>query len=334
MMDADRDPSPWHWGEREVHRRLGISEEIEAIGGHNIRPFMPGQHRLFFAQLPFMLVGSVDRTGRPWASLLSGWPGFVQSPDPRLLHVAALPAPGDPLVEALVPGGRVGMLGIELPTRRRNRVNGRIVAVDDKGFTLAIEQSFGNCPQYIRSRHYAGLSPGCGRIEPFEGLPAAARDLIGKAETAFVASSTPLQDGLAGSADVSHRGGKPGFVGITDDGGLIIPDYRGNRYFNTLGNLLINPRAGLLFIDFAAGDLLQITGLAKIVWDGPEVAAFVGAQRLWWLRPTAGQWLRDAFPLRVEGGEASPATAGTSTWAEVQISMRDPAVKRLPIDVL
>jgi uncharacterized protein len=87
-------------------------------------------------------------------------------------------------------------------------------------------------------------------------------------------------------------------------------------------------------MDFAAGDLLQITGLAKIVWDGPEVAAFVGAQRLWWLRPTAGQWLRDAFPLRVEGGEASPATAGTSTWAEVQISMRDPAVKRLPIDAL
>ena len=106
-MDADRNPSPWHRGEREVHRRLGISEEIEAIGGHNIRPFMPDQHRLFFAQLPFILVGSVDRTGRPWASLLSGSPGFVQSPDPRLLHVAALPAPGDPLVEALVPGGRV-----------------------------------------------------------------------------------------------------------------------------------------------------------------------------------------------------------------------------------
>ena len=104
-MDADRNPSAWHRGESEVHRRLGISEEIEAIGGHNIRPFMPDQHRLFFAQLPFMLVGSVDRTGWPWASLLSGWPGFVQSPDPRLLHVAALPAPGDPLLEALVRAG-------------------------------------------------------------------------------------------------------------------------------------------------------------------------------------------------------------------------------------
>jgi uncharacterized protein len=129
----------------------------------------------------------------------------------------------------------------------------------------------------------------------------------------------PYQDGLAGSADVSHRGGKPGFVGITDYGRLVIPDCRGNRYFNTLGHLLVNSRAGLLFIGFAAGDLPRITGLAKIVWDGPEVAAFVGAQRLWWLRPTAGQWLRDVFPLRMEGGEASPAIADTGTWAEVRI---------------
>lgn len=318
--------SPWHAGEREVHRRLGISEEVEAIGGRNIRPFMPDQHRLFFAQLPFVLVGSVDRAGRPWASLLAGRPGFAQSPDPRILHVGAFPAPGDPLAEALVPGGRIGMLGIELPTRRRNRVNGRILAVDDEGFTLEVEQSFGNCPQYIRTRYYAALRPARGRVESFEGLPDAARELIGEAETAFVASSTPAQDGVPGSADLSHRGGKPGFVGIGDDGALVVPDYRGNRYFNTLGNLAINPRAGLLFIDFAAGDLLQLTGTAKIVWDGPEVAAFAGAQRLWRLAPTAGQWLRGAFPLRMDGGEASPFVAATGTWAEAQASMRVPAV--------
>jgi hypothetical protein len=316
--------SPWHAGEREVHRRLGISEEVEAIGGRNIRPLMPDQHRLFFAQLPFVLVGSVDRAGRPWASLLAGRPGFAQSPDPSILHVAAFPAPGDPLAEALVPGGQIGMLGIELPTRRRNRVNGRILAVDDEGFTLAVEQSFGNCPQYIRTRYYAALRPGRGRVEPFEGLPGTARELIAGAETAFVASAAPAQDGADGSADISHRGGKPGFIGIAGDGALVIPDYRGNRYFNTLGNLLINPRAGLLFIDFAAGDLLQITGAAEIVWDGPEVAAFAGAQRLWRLTPTAGQWLRGAFPLRMHGGEASPTTAATGTWAEAQAAIGEP----------
>jgi uncharacterized protein len=318
MDTDDRNQSPWHAGEREVHRRLGISEEIEAICARNIRPFMPDQHRLLFGQLPFMLVGSVDWTGRPWASLLSGPPGFVQSPGPRLLHVAALPAPGDPLAEALFPGGRVGMLGIELPTRRRNRVNGRILGVDDEGFSLAVEQSFGNCPQYIRTRDYAALRRGPQRVEPFEGLPAAAWELIREAETCFVASSTPAHDGVAGSADVSHRGGKPGFVGVAGDGALVIPDYRGNRHFNTLGNLLINPRAGLLFIDFAGGDLLQVTGTAEIVWEGTEVEAFAGAQRLWRLTPMAGQWLRGAFPLRMEGGEASPTTAGTGTWAEAQ----------------
>lgn len=315
--------SPWHEGEREVHRRLGVPEEVEAVTGRNIRAFMPEQHRMFFTQLPFMLVGSVDRAGRPWASLLAGRPGFAYSPNPRVLHVSAFPTAGDPLAEALVPGGRIGMLGIELPTRRRNRVNGRILTVDDEGFSLAVEQSFGNCPKYIRTRYYAALRPGQARAEPFEGLPDAARALIGQAETVFVASSSPAEGGLAGSADVSHRGGKPGFVGVADDGALVIPDYRGNRYFNTLGNLVVNPRAGLLFIDFAAGDLLQITGATEIVWDGPEVDAFDGAQRLWRLAPTAGQWLRGAFPLRLEGGEASPATAETGTWPGAQASMRE-----------
>ena len=58
---------------------------------------------------------------------------------------------------------------------------------------------------------------------------------------------------------MSHRGGKPGFVGVQGDT-LAIPDFRGNRFYNTLGNLLGDPRAGLLFVDFASGDILQIQG--------------------------------------------------------------------------
>src|SRR5436189_2599742 len=108
--------SPWHEGEKAVQRRLGVDEQIDAIGRRNIRDFMPDQHREFFAQLPFLVTGSVDRAGCPWASILCGAPGFVTSPDPRLLRIEARPIDGDPLAETLVAGTRIGLLGIELPT--------------------------------------------------------------------------------------------------------------------------------------------------------------------------------------------------------------------------
>ena len=85
-----------------------------------------------------------------------------------------------------------------------------------------------------------------------------------------------------------------------------MPDYSGNRYFNTLGNLAVNPKAGLLFVDFANGDVLQITGRTEIVWDGVDVAALPGAERFWRFFPSHGQWLRGAMPLRFDQGEAWP----------------------------
>jgi len=293
--------SPWHDGEIAMHERLGIREHMAAIGQRVIRPSMPEQHRSFFAQLPFILVGSTDRRGRPWASLLAGPPGFVSSPTPQRLEIDALPVAGDPLAEALEPGMSLGVLGIELPTRRRNRANGRIAAIDGHGLALTVEQSFGNCPKYIVRRDYLSLAPARPvAVEPVSSLDGAARRLIGTASTLFVASSAG--DGV----DISHRGGQPGFVGADAAGALTVPDYAGNLFFNTLGNLLVNPRAGLLFPDFATGDLLQLTGTTEIEWDGPAVEALPGAQRLWRFHPTAGQWLRGAVRLRFAAAELSP----------------------------
>jgi uncharacterized protein len=323
-MTSDESPnpsSPWHAGERAVQARVGVGERMERFGGRAIRDFMPDQHRDFFAQLPFLLVGSVDGEGWVWASLLAGRPGFAASPDPRRLRIASLPVPGDPLAGALRVGAKIGLLGIELPTRRRNRMNGSIVAVDGDSFTVAVEQSFGNCPQYIQVRDYeAMLLPVAGvRVETFAALDDAARALVTRSDTFFVASSSggdPAQ--RRHGVDVSHRGGRPGFVGIDDDGALVVPDYAGNRFFNTLGNLTANPRAGLLFVDFASGDLLQIAGTVTIVWDGPLLAAYAGAERLWRVAPAQGRWLRGALPLRLALREFSPTLRGTGTWAEAR----------------
>lgn len=297
-------PSPWHEGERAMHERLGVAERMERAGRRSIHAFTSDQHRAFFAQLPFLLVGSVDESDWPWVSLLSGPAGFATSPYPRRLDIAALPISGDPLSAALEPGAQLGLLGIELPTRRRNRVNGRVIGVTDGGFSIAVDQSFGNCPQYIRRRDYGVFRRvSVPRIEAFTGLDAAARKLIQQADTFFVASSA-AGDGTAPGrgVDVSHRGGPAGFLKFGADGAIVVPDYRGNRFFNTLGNLTVNPRAGLLFVDFDQGDLLQLTGETRIVWDGPEVTAAAGAERIWRLLPLHGRWLRGALPLHFAPG--------------------------------
>jgi predicted pyridoxine 5'-phosphate oxidase superfamily flavin-nucleotide-binding protein len=307
------DTTPWHEGERAVQRRLGFAEHAEARGV-NIRDFMPEQHRAFFAQLPFAVLGALDPVGNPWATVLTGEPGFLSSPNPKILHIGAYPQDIDPAASGILPGARIGLLGIELSTRRRNRMNGRVIDIDVSGFTVMVEQSFGNCPQYIQRRDYGRRRrPSFPEAEPLAFGDAWAMSLIAGADTAFVASSTPPGTAQAGGGvDVSHRGGRPGFIRAGEDGAFEIPDYRGNRFFNTLGNLLAYPRAGLLIVDFASGDVLQMTGTAEIVWDGPPGAAPV-AERLWRLKPVRMLRLRGAFPFEFGSPEFSPLLAAAAS---------------------
>ena len=90
----------FHAGEIAVQQRAGVREQVEAFGGRMIRAAMPQQHRDFFAKLPTLLVGSIDREGRPWASMLAGRPGFVHSPDEHRLRIEASDAPSNPSGQA------------------------------------------------------------------------------------------------------------------------------------------------------------------------------------------------------------------------------------------
>jgi predicted pyridoxine 5'-phosphate oxidase superfamily flavin-nucleotide-binding protein len=270
-----------------------------------IRPYMPDQHRAFFAMLSYLFIATTDRRGWPAASVLAGPPGFVQSPDPTTLVVAARP------VDGVAMGAEVGLLGLDLTNRRRNRANGRVAAMGERGFTVAVRQSFGNCAQYIQTRHPEQRTASPHAPEPLATLDDDARRLIADADTFFVASRSRA-DAPNGGLDMSHRGGRPGFVDVRDDT-LVVPDFRGNRYFNTLGNFLGDPRAGLLFIDFATGDLLQLQGLVTIDWK--DDAALDGAQRAWRLKIDSAVRRRNSFPFRWTFSDYAPTTLATGTWA-------------------
>jgi len=307
--------SPFHEGERFIQERLGVATKMENAGRRGIRRYMPDQHREFFPQLPFIVIAALDQAGQPWASLLCSQPGFIQSPDPTHLIIKAFPDQSDPLHHLLSKNSMIGLLGIQPHTRRRNRANGRIIK-NNTAINVEVLQSFGNCPKYIQARYCDYVSSGAStsiaipHVIVSNTLNDAMLDIIHDSDMFFIASAHP-QVGTATIADsqhgvdVSHRGGKPGFVKVQNNS-LLMPDYIGNFFFNTLGNLLLNPKAGLLFIDFQCGTLLHLAVEAQIIWDGAEVEQFVGAQRVLRFNIKEARHVLRKLPLRWTGWELSP----------------------------
>ena len=330
--------SPFHRGKRAIQQRLGIAEQADDLGRRMIRDHMPDQHRDFYAELPFLFVGSVDPEGRPWASVLAGTPGFISAPDAQTLTLATRPHPADPLSGNLSTGAPLGILGLDFATRRRNRMNGSVAELSADGFSISVDQSFGNCPQYIQARHVEPVAPDMIRTAPDQAvhgthLTAVQKAMVAAADTFFIA--THFAEGPAAAehgADVSHRGGKPGFVRIEDERTLSWPDFSGNNHFNTLGNIQVNPKAGLLFIDFDSRDLLFLTGSAEIIWDGPEVSAFKGAERIVRFRLDRAILLPAALPIRWRFEDPSPVLERTGSWDAVAVETSRNRPRPLVVD--
>ena len=276
MLD---DPNPFHAGERRAQARAGVGNVAAWAAGY-IRPSMPDQHRAFFAELPFLVLAGADADGRHWVTLLDGPDGFVTSPDAKTLALDTEPSPQDPLADALTAGTNIGMLGIELATRRRNRLSGTFRATST-GYAIDVRQSFGNCPQYIHERYWRRVS--VQKTQPAIRSSSLSEHQITRihaADTLFLGTGLHGQGAEASDGfDASHRGGAPGFVQVLDPTHLRIPDYAGNNFFNTIGNLLENPAIGIVFVDFDTGGLLHISGRARVDWD-PRDARDPNAQRM------------------------------------------------------
>ena len=262
----------FHDGELEAQHRAGAGD-MRSIATAIIRDFMPDQHREFFSAQPFLVFSAAGTDGRIWTTLIEGPDGFVKSPDNRTLTLSTEIDPQDPLAAAFAAGTDIGMIGIELATRRRNRLSGAIRA-DGEGYVIDLNMSFGNCPQYINERSWRREA----RTETLAAKTSGQLStdqiaLVKAADTLFIGSGQyDDNDRPANGFDASHRGGEPGFVQVVDQTRLRIPDYAGNNVFNTIGNLLRNPQVGLVFVDFETGSLLHINGTAVIDWEADGMA--------------------------------------------------------------
>ncbi|MEV4243913.1 pyridoxamine 5'-phosphate oxidase family protein [Streptosporangium canum] len=295
-----------HAGELAVQRRAGV--RAGAWGSASARPEIPAAAAAFLARQRMLLIGAEGRDGRLWASALTGAAGFAEAVDERTIVIEAVPGEHDPLAE--LAGGEIGMLAIEPATRRRMRVNGT-VRRDGGRLTVRTEQTYANCPKYIQTRDVSD--------EPAAASPAAAsatrtltgehRAWIERADTFFVATRAPDL-----GADLSHRGGNPGFVRVAGRRRLVWPDYAGNSMYMTLGNLELDESCGLLFLGWESGEALHLTGRARVDWDPGDVP---GAQRLVEFEVDRAVHVRGASPLR---------------WAFDRYSRFNPPVRPAPAE--
>jgi len=267
----------FHSGEIAVQKRAGVTD-IAADVGEGIVDSIPDGAREFVAPRRMLVMASVDSHRRVWASVVTGPPGFISLLDKRTVRIASLPPPGDPLRENLRTEGHVALFIPDFVAPRRIRLNGRGHIVDG-AIEVHAEQVYGNCRRYIQERLMVGTrtpgDPMRSDVSRGNELSEHDRDQIRRADTFFIATDHP-----DAGADASHKGGNPGFVRTIDSRRLAWPDYNGNSMFNTLGNIEVNPRAGLLFIDFDSGRTLQLTGTASIDWNPDRAREFAGAERV------------------------------------------------------
>ena len=295
--------SAFHDGEVALQKRVGVAEKMAEFGDRILRPFMPNQHREFFETLPMFFIGSEDGAGNVWASILYGSPGFVQSPTDTTLNIQGNFPSEDPLAQALTVNKHVALLGIELPTRRRNRANGRIAAHADGQIEFQLEQSFGNCPKYIQPRFIFDTKA---KVDPvaqtFSKFDAEVADRLQALDTFFIASrsvgKTKTTTESDGGFDISHRGGPAGFVQIIDESTLVFPDFVGNNFFNTFGNIALDPQVGLLFVDFENGHHIYLTGTAEVLWQQDGPLSFEGVEREVRFKLKSGKLVKNLSPYR------------------------------------
>lgn len=320
----------WHEGEIAMARAMRVPD-MDNPTVPTLSPQLANHARI----APLIAIGTLDKQGRPWTTLWGGEKGISQPIAQGILGIRSqVVRQHDPVVEELVGkegdgtvireegvGRMVSGLTIDLETRKRTKLYGRMVAgalsmredeatetqqhVAEVQLVLKIEQSLGNCPKYLNKKHVELAESNPELISDSPQLPQQALDLLSKGDLFFLSSANHDQD-----MDTNHRGGPAGFVRVisNDPSGAVLcyPEYSGNRLYQTLGNLKVNPVVGICVPDFDTGDMLYLTGTTEIL-IGPDAAKVLPRSNLAvTITTTAARFVATALPFRGSSGESSP----------------------------
>ncbi|KAL1586455.1 hypothetical protein WHR41_05239 [Cladosporium halotolerans] len=339
----------WHEGELAMAKAMNVPP-MDNPTVPTLSPQLANHSQI----APLIAIGTLDKQGRPWTTLWGGEKGISQPIAQGVIGIRT-PVVGkhDPVVEELVGskadgavvreegvGRMVSGLTIDLETRKRVKMFARMVAGalslrEDEAtdarqhfaevqLVLKVEQSMGNCPKYLNKKRIELAESDPKLVSDLPQLPQRAIDLLAKADMFFLSSANHVSD-----MDTNHRGGPPGFVRVVSNepSGAILcyPEYSGNRLYQTLGNLKVNPLLGICVPDYETGDMLYLTGTTDIL-VGPAAASLLPRSNLAVkITTTAARFVATALPFRGIPGELSPYNPVVRRLATEKSPATDPA---------
>lgn len=319
---------PWHDGEAKMHRLLRVPPQDNPTSA-----MLTPQASFMFQRAPLQAFGTLDTQSRPWVTLWGGSSGFSEPLGQGMVGTRTLvDSKYDPVVRALVgdaeksavaplthgaDGKLIAGLAIDLMTRKRVKTAGRLVAAmlqevqgqgenelvqtqDQLQIVTKIEQSLGNCPKYLNQYVIRPALVAPQLVADGPSLSVEGQDLIAKSDMFFLSTST--EDDM----DVNHRGGPLGFVRIISASEIAYPEYSGNRLYQSLGNLQLNPKIGLAFPDYATGEVLYVTGTAEILAGKKAAELLPGSNLAVKISIQQSRFVRGGLAFRGEKKEQSP----------------------------
>ena len=311
-MNSIRKSHRQHEGELRVQARRQAPPELSAFIHGAIHDEMSRKHVEYYRQLRYLPMGVSGSDGKLWATVLCNPETSAEGGE--LLKVAARVNPEDPFVRAVCApsdGARhFAGVAIDFTNRSRIKVAGSVESATLEGHTLSLtlraNEHMGNCPKYITVRELRPTrrSP---RTEPLHAtLSSEAKALLRHASTIFVATRHSDDDPRESDMGFNHRGGPRGFLRVLEDdqgAHLVLPDYSGNRFYQSLGNVETDPVMGVAVPDFSSGALLQVSGRARNLFDDEAARVMPGATLVTLISIEEAFLSHDALDLELVGDE-------------------------------
>jgi NAD(P)H-flavin reductase len=322
----------WNDGERKIHELTHKFREDNPTS-----PLLTPRAAHMASRYKLMALGTLDSNDNPWCTVWgTGDPPLAQPVAQSVLGIrSTVDATFDPVVEELFggktdgevvrespPGHMVSGLSIELEERGRVKLYGRMIAgalnapdelsstdesvgkAGEAQLVVKIEQSLGNCPKYLNKKRIVSQLPEPKLLSSSPNLTQSAIDLIHNADMFFVASAHKHND-----MDANHRGGPQGFLRVIspenshESSTIVWPEYSGNNLYQTLGNLMSTPRAGLCIPDFETGDVLYLSGTTKVLINDEASNVLTKSKLAVQFTVTQARHVQKGLPFRGENIE-------------------------------